>query len=71
MNPINKSIKINPFLIISLLLLGILIFLITNRILFMAKNVNKVLGESRITPQNQKVFNIEQFENLKKQLPIQ
>ena len=66
----NKSIKINPYIAISLLLFSILIFIISNRIVFIVNNVEKILIDPKTNSQSQKKFNTAEFNDLKVKMPI-
>lgn len=66
-----KSGKINPYIIISLLLIGLFVFIIFNRLTFAFKNVEKVLIESKKNTQTKKSFNLNNLEELKTKMPLQ
>ncbi|MFA5230411.1 MAG: hypothetical protein WC422_03265 [Candidatus Paceibacterota bacterium] len=70
MSQANKSLKINPFLLISITLLIIFIFLITNRIMFMTNKIEQVLVDQNVTTRHNKTFNITQFKELTTKMPI-
>jgi len=70
MNQQNKQIKINPLLIISILLLVLFVFIISNRIIFIFSNVEKVLVEQKAKNQTQKSFNLELFKDLQTRMSI-
>ncbi|HRZ29284.1 MAG TPA: hypothetical protein P5052_00505 [Candidatus Paceibacterota bacterium] len=70
MPKINKNSKINIFLLISLVLLIIFIFLIAHRIMFIANNIEKVLVDHNTTTRQSKNFNIDQFKELTTKMPI-
>lgn len=70
MSQINKPSKINLFLLASLVLLIIFIFLITNRIMFVANSIEQVLVDNNGTARQSKTFNINQFNELTNKMPI-
>lgn len=70
MSSINKSIKINPLIVISLILLSVFIFMISNRIVFIVSNVEKILIEHKANGQAQKSFNADLLKDLKTRMPI-
>ena len=70
MNSINKPVKINPLIIISLILLSVIVFMISNRIIFIVNNIEKILIEQKANSQAQKSFNIDQLKDLKTCMPI-
>ncbi len=70
MKQINKLSKINPFLLISITLLIFFIFLITNRIMFVANKIEQVLVDQNVTTRKSKTFNIAQFKELTTKMPI-
>ncbi|MDD3156232.1 MAG: hypothetical protein PHP14_02285 [Candidatus Pacebacteria bacterium] len=66
----NKKIKINGSILISLALLILLIFFVSNRLVFIINNVEKVLKDPETSTQNQKKFNITKFNELKTKMPL-
>lgn len=70
MNQQNKQIKINPLIIISIILLAVFIFIISNRIVFIFSNIEKVLIEQKAKNQTQKSFNVDQFKDLQTRMPM-
>jgi hypothetical protein len=70
MKPNNKKIKINNSILVSLVLLIILIFFVSNRLVFVINNVEKVLQDPETSTQNQKKFNVTKFNELKTKMPL-
>jgi hypothetical protein len=71
MNSKNNAIKINPYIVISIILLGIFIFLISSRLTFVFKNIEKVLIDNKKSTQTQKSFNLENIKELQTKIPLQ
>lgn len=66
----NKKIKINNSILVSIVLLIILIFFVSNRLIFVISNVEKVLKDPETSTQDQKKFNISKFNELKTKMPL-
>jgi len=71
MNPKNKGIKINSYIVISLILGGAFLFLIFNRLTITFKSVEKVLIENKHNTQTQKSFNLDNIKELKTKMPLE
>ncbi len=66
----SKKIKINSSILISLALLIILIFFVSNRVVFIINNIEQVLKDPELSTQSQKKFNITKFSELKTKMPL-
>jgi len=66
----SKTIKINLYITVSLLLLFLFIFFISTRIVFIVNSVEKILIDPKTNSQTQKSFNMNEFNDLKKRMPL-
>ena len=71
MNPKNKAIKINLYIVISLILFSGFMFLVFNRFTIAFKSVERVLIENKHSTQTQKSFNLENLKELKTKMPLE
>ncbi len=71
MNYNKKKQKINPFLLISIALCFLFLFIISSKLTFVYKKVEGILEEKKSSPTSQKSFNLDALNELRQKMPLE